>query len=292
MIAKYHLIKKQMNIHGINGRTARFTDEGIGFIIKHYTKEAGVRKLEQIIASVCRKTAVKLESVESKRVTVGKDILQEFLGPVKYSDSDVHKDDLVGVVNGLAWTSVGGTLLPIEALVMPGSGTVTLTGSLGDVMKESASIAVSYIRSVAEKYGIDLSDFKKYDIHVHAPEGAVPKDGPSAGVTMATSILSAFSGKKVRCDIAMTGEISLTGRVMKIGGLREKSMAAYNAGIKTVIIPKDNEADLWEIDDIVREAIRFIPVTTLGEVFDNTIISDEEVTVDIKTNKTKARKGG
>ncbi len=292
MIAKNHLIKKQMKIHGINGRNARFTDEGIGFIIEHYTKEAGVRKLEQVIASLCRKIAVKLESGESKRVTVSEDTVKEFLGPEKYSDSDVHKDDLVGVVNGLAWTSVGGTLLPIEALVMPGSGTVTLTGSLGDVMKESASIAVSYIRSVADRYGIDLTDFKKYDIHIHAPEGAVPKDGPSAGVTMATAILSAFSGKKVRCDIAMTGEISLTGRVMKIGGLREKSMAAYNAGIKTVIIPKENEADLWEIYDTVRETIKFIPVTTLGEVFDSAVISDEEVTVDIKTNETKARKGG
>ncbi|MDD6012407.1 MAG: magnesium chelatase domain-containing protein, partial [Oscillospiraceae bacterium] len=231
-----------------------------------YTREAGVRRLEQLIAALCRKCAVRL-SEEQKRISVTETLIQEFLGPEKFSAETIDKTDSVGVVNGLAWTSVGGTMLQIETVTMPGSGKLELTGSLGDVMKESARTALSYIRSVAEKYGIDSEVFEKRDIHIHAPEGAVPKDGPSAGVTMATALLSALTGRKVNRKVAMTGEISLTGRVMKIGGLKEKSMAAYKAGVNTVIIPKENEPDLWEIDSVIKENVSFLPVTRLDEVF-------------------------
>ncbi|MDD6146828.1 MAG: endopeptidase La [Oscillospiraceae bacterium] len=266
MIAKNHLVKKQLSMHGLNGKEVRFTDKSLRYLIDRYTREAGVRRLEQLIAALCRKCAVRL-SEEQKRISVTETLIQEFLGPEKFSAETIDKTDSVGVVNGLAWTSVGGTMLQIETVTMPGSGKLELTGSLGDVMKESARTALSYIRSVAEKYGIDSEVFEKRDIHIHAPEGAVPKDGPSAGVTMATALLSALTGRKVNRKVAMTGEISLTGRVMKIGGLKEKSMAAYKAGVKTVIIPKENEPDLWEIDSVIKENVSFLPVTRLDEVF-------------------------
>ena len=272
MIAKNHLVRKQMKMHGLTGNNVRFSDKVLKFIIDRYTREAGVRKLEQVIAQVCRKCVVKLAEEDLGRITLNTKLITDFLGPEKYQSEDIYDENMVGVVNGLAWTSVGGTMLQLEAVTMPGEGKMILTGSLGDVMKESASIAMSYVRSIAYKYGIDPDDFKKHDIHIHAPEGAVPKDGPSAGVTMATAILSAFSNRKVERLIAMTGEISLTGRVMKIGGLKEKAMAAYKAGIKKIIIPKDNEADLWEVDDVIKENVEFVCVKALQDFFDLAII--------------------
>lgn len=208
---------------------------------------------------------------EVKKVTVKSDNLTEYLGIYKFLEDFRSKENQVGVVNGLAWTSVGGTLLPLEVIVLDGTGKIEVTGSLGDVMKESAKIAVSYTRSVAEKYGIDPKFYKEKDIHIHAPEGAVPKDGPSAGVTMTTALISALSGIPVRADVAMTGEITLHGKVLPIGGLREKSMAAYKSGIKTVLMPKGNAPDLEEIDEAVKSAVRFIPAENLTDVLDTAL---------------------
>ena len=267
IIAKQHLIKKQTELHGLNGNSIRFTDEAISEMVTAYTSEAGVRRLEQVIAAVCRKSAVLIEKGELKRVNVTKDVLSKFLGPGRYKKDDLLGEDAVGVVNGLAWTRVGGELLQVEAVTMEGDGKIEITGSLGDVMKESAKAAYSFLRSKKEKYGISIESFTKNDIHIHVPQGAVPKDGPSAGVTIATALLSALTGNTVHKSVAMTGEITLTGRVLPIGGLREKSMAAYKAGIKKVIIPKDNYVDLWEIDDVVKENVEFIPVSRLDEVF-------------------------
>lgn len=266
MIAKKHLIKKQMKTYALTGNDVRFNDKAIRFLIDGYTREAGVRRLEQVIASLLRKCVVKLKS-ESKRINITPDIIKELLGPEKYIPELIEKENLVGVVNGLAYTSVGGTITQIEVLTVPGAGKIELTGSLGDVMKESAKTALTYVHSVAEEYGIDPELFSKRDIHIHAPEGAVPKDGPSAGVTMATAIISAIGKFKVDRFVTMTGEISLTGRVMKIGGLKEKSMAAFKSGAKRVIIPRDNMPDLWEIDEKVRDTLEFIPVSNVKEVF-------------------------
>lgn len=266
MIAKKHLIKKQMKTYALTGNDVRFNDKAIRFLIDGYTREAGVRRLEQVIASLLRKCVVKLKS-ESKRINITPDIIKELLGPEKYMPELIEKENLVGVVNGLAYTSVGGTITQIEVLTVPGTGKIELTGSLGDVMKESAKTALTYVHSVAEEYGIDPELFSKRDIHIHAPEGAVPKDGPSAGVTMATAIISAMGKFKVDRFVTMTGEISLTGRVMKIGGLKEKSMAAFKSGAKRVIIPRDNMPDLWEIDEKVRDTLEFIPVSNVKEVF-------------------------
>ena len=268
MIAKNHLIKKQSNMHGLTGRSLRWNDDAIRFVIESYTREAGVRRLEQTIGAICRKSVVKLTDSDVKRITVSKALVTDFLGPEKFKKEEILPDDEVGVVNGLAWTSVGGELLQVEAVTMKGDGKLELTGSLGEVMKESAKAAYSFIRSGADKYGIDDEVFTKNNIHIHVPQGAVPKDGPSAGVTIATVLLSVLSGKKVRQNVAMTGEISLTGRVLPIGGLREKSMAAYKSGVKTVIIPEDNKPDLYDIDDTVKEAIEFIPVSKLDKVFE------------------------
>lgn len=265
-IAKKHLIKKQMKLHSLTAKDVRFSDKAIRFLIDGYTREAGVRRLEQVISSLLRKCVVLL-SEDEKAVSLTPDKIKELLGPEKFLPELIEKDDLVGVVNGLAYTSVGGTITQIEVVTVPGTGKLELTGSLGDVMKESAKTALTYVHSVADKYGVDPEVFTKRDIHIHAPEGAVPKDGPSAGVTMATAILSALGKIKVDRFVTMTGEISLTGRVMKIGGLREKSMAAYKSGAKKVIIPRDNMPDLWEIDAKVRESLEFIPVSQVEEVF-------------------------
>ena len=208
----------------------------------------------------------------AKRITVKAKDLQNWLGVKKYLSDLVSREDQVGVVNGLAWTSVGGTVMPMEVMALDGSGKTETTGSLGDVMKESSRIAITYVRSVADKYGIDPEFFTKKDMHIHAPEGAVPKDGPSAGVTMTTAVVSALSGRKVRSDTAMTGEITLHGKVLPIGGLREKTMAAYKAGIKTVIIPVGNKPDLEEVDDAVKENIRFVFAETLADVLDTALI--------------------
>ncbi len=267
MIAKNHLIKKQASMHGLNGRTIRWNDDAIRFLIENYTREAGVRRLEQSIGAVCRKSVVLLNEAESKRITVTKSLIKNMLGPEKYKKEAILSDDDVGVVNGLAWTSVGGEMLQVEAVTMKGDGKLELTGSLGDVMKESAKAAYSYIRSKAEKYNIPDEMFTSKNIHIHVPQGAVPKDGPSAGVTIATALLSVLTGEKVHQSVAMTGEISLTGRVLPIGGLKEKTMAAYKAGVKKVIIPIDNEPDLYEVDEAVKNAVEFITVSKLDEVF-------------------------
>ena len=265
-IAKKHLVPKQLELNGLSKNTFKITDKAIYKLIDSYTKEAGVRTLERTIASVMRKSAVKIVDNTADIIKVTDKDIEALLGPVKYLEDSRGKKDEIGVVNGLAWTSVGGTLLPIECVVVKGSGKIELTGSLGDVMQESAKTAITCIRSKADMYDIDSDFYKNYDIHIHAPEGAVPKDGPSAGITMATAICSALTCKPVRSDFAMTGEITLRGKVLAIGGLKEKSMAAYKAGIKNVIIPKDNERDIVEIDETVRKHINFIPVSTIDEV--------------------------
>ncbi|MCL2488819.1 MAG: endopeptidase La, partial [Oscillospiraceae bacterium] len=233
-------------------------------LISGYTREAGVRKLEQRIAEICRKAAKAIVCGETKCVDAAD--LEQLLGPVKYKPEADSKCDEIGVVNGLAWTSVGGETMPVEVAVLNGTGKIELTGSLGDVMKESARTAISYVRSRAAQWQLDTDFYKTKDIHIHVPEGAVPKDGPSAGVTIATAILSALTGVPVKHEVAMTGEISLRGRVLPIGGLREKSMAAYTHKMKTVIIPRENEPDLAEVDKVVRDHIRFIPADHLDAV--------------------------
>lgn len=275
-IAKKHLVPKQAKLHGLNGRTFRINDRALYALIDGYTREAGVRKLEQKIAALCRKAAAQIVGGEAKSLTVKEGDLEKLLGPKKYLPLSVDKEAEVGVVNGLAWTSVGGEMLQVEVAVFDGTGKVELTGSLGDVMKESAMAAVSFIRSRADKYGVDHNFYKEKDIHIHVPEGAVPKDGPSAGVTMATALLSALTNTPVNQFVAMTGEISLRGRVLPIGGLREKTMAAYRMGIKTVIIPQKNVPDLSEIDEKVRAALKFVPVTELDEVFEQALVTPKE----------------
>lgn len=274
-IAREHLVKKQLTKHGLKGTQCRISDEVIYAVIDGYTREAGVRELERMIGALCRKAAKKIVSGECKKVTFSADTLGEYLGVQKFRPDAQNHEDTVGVVNGLAWTSVGGVLMPMEVLVMPGKGVVEYTGSLGDVMRESAKIAVSYTRSVAKQYGIPEDFYTNRDLHIHAPEGAVPKDGPSAGVTMATALISALSGRAVRGDVAMTGEITLHGKVLPIGGLREKSMAAYKAGIQTVIIPEENLPDLEEVDTVVREHVTFVPAKTLDTVLETALVPEK-----------------
>lgn len=267
-IAKKHLLPKQLKAHGISKTQVKIKDNAIRLLIDGYTREAGVRKLERVIASVLRKCAVQLAEDETKTFSIGADDLETLLGARKYKDAGVDKQNAVGVVNGLAWTSVGGELLQVEALAMEGSGKLILTGSLGDVMQESAKAALSLIRSRASILNITPDFYKTKDIHLHFPEGAVPKDGPSAGVTIATALASVLSDTPVNASVAMTGEITLTGKVLPIGGLREKSMAAYRAGMKTVLIPKDNAPDLEKVDAAVKEKVTFIPVSELSEVLE------------------------
>lgn len=267
-IAVKHLVKKQLKKNGIKGTQLKIPKQTIFEIIDGYTREAGVRNLERTIGSICRKIAKKLVMEEGpKSYTITPDKLEELLGPVKFRKDELTKNDVIGLVNGLAWTSVGGELLPIEVAVMNGRGKIQLTGSLGDVMKESAVTAITCVRTRADELGISPDFYEKMDIHIHAPEGAVPKDGPSAGAAMATAITSALSNISIKHDVAMTGEITLRGRILQIGGLREKAMAAYKNGIKTVIIPFDNEPDLVEIDAVVHENVEFIPVKKIDEVF-------------------------
>ena len=267
-IAKRHLLPKQMKLSGIKRKNFRMTDKAIYAVIDFYTREAGVRNLERELSAILRKAAVVILSDPDAVVRVSDKNLEAYLGVKKYLDDISAKKDEVGTVNGLAWTSVGGTLLPLECVVMPGSGKLELTGSLGDVMQESGKAAVTAIRTRAEKYNIDPDFYKDRDIHIHALEGAVPKDGPSAGVTIATALCSALTGIPVRADVAMTGEISISGKVLPIGGLKEKSMAAYKAGIHDVIIPKENERDLAEFDPEIRENISYHPVESVDEVLE------------------------
>lgn len=285
-IAKKYLIPKQLKNCGLNAKDFKFTPKAVEMIINNYTKEAGVRNLERTIASVMRKSVYKKLTEDIEKITISNKDLEELLGPAKYSDSEKSNKDEVGYVNGLAWTSVGGELLPIEIAVMQGTGKIELTGSLGDVMKESAKTAVTCIRSHADELNIDPMFYSTKDIHIHAPEGAVPKDGPSAGITMATALYSALSNKKVRHDVAMTGEITLRGKVLPIGGLNEKSMAAYKNGVKTVIIPKENSRDLAEIDEEVKNNVTFIPVSDIKEVLKIAVLDKTEKT-SLGRKKTK-----
>ncbi len=264
-IASKHLVKKQMKLHALTSKNFRLNKSALEVIIEKYTREAGVRLLEKHIATICRKAAVKIID-GAEKVTVNARDVEEYLSAPKYNEKSVNKDR-VGVVNGLAWTSVGGEMLEVEAAVLEGTGKIEITGNLGDVMTESAKLAVSVIRSVRKEYELEGDFYKTKDIHIHVPQGAVPKDGPSAGITVSTALLSALSGKKVRGDVAMTGEISLTGRVMPIGGLKEKSMAAYKNHIKTVIIPSENVCDLSEVAQVVKDNVEFIPVDNLSQVF-------------------------
>ncbi len=274
-IAREHLVKRQLKNHGLSARQIKITDEAIYGIVDYYTREAGVRKLERAIAAVCRKSAKMIASGEKKQVRVTAEMLEAMLGKRKYQPEEILPQDEVGIINGLAWTSVGGEIMQLEVAVLSGSGKLELTGSLGDVMQESAKTALSYVRANANKYGIDTDFYKTHDIHIHATEGAVPKDGPSAGVAITTALISALTGRAVRRDVAMTGEVTIKGRVLAIGGLREKSMAAYRAGVKTVFIPKANEADLAELDKAVTDNVRFITAENVEEVVEGTLLKTE-----------------
>ena len=272
-IAKNHLIAKQLKRHGLNKRTLKISDSAIEDMIDYYTREAGVRNLERTIASLCRKAAHEIVSNGIKSVTVNSENLSKYLGERKFIPEKIEDYNEIGTVNGLAYTELGGDMLKIEVSALEGTGKIELTGSLGDVMKESAQIAISYVRSIAKEYGIPTDFYKTKDIHIHAPEGAVPKDGPSAGVTMVTALVSELASIPVRRDVAMTGEITLRGKVLAIGGLKEKTMAAYNAGVKTVLIPHDNLKDLKDIDPLARENLQFIPCKTLDDVLKNALVS-------------------
>lgn len=271
-IAKKHLIPKQLKEHGLKKTDLKISDRAIREMTDGWTREAGVRILERQIAKLCRKQALRIAEGQTDCLNVKPDMLEELLGVRRYRPEDFTHEDEAGVVNGLAWTAVGGEVLRTEAAVLAGKGAIELTGCLGDVMKESAKIAVSLVRSRADKYGIDPEFYTKKDIHLHFPEGAVPKDGPSAGVTITTALVSALSGKKVRGNVAMTGEITLRGKVLPIGGLREKSMGAYKEGMTTVIIPDGNVPDLEEVDKVVRDKINFVPAKTIDDVLSAALI--------------------
>ena len=267
-IAKRHLLPKQRKKHGLKATQLRVGDEAIREIIASYTRESGVRRLERELASLCRKAAGRIAEGKCRSLTVRSDRLEELLGPAKFKRDEKRERDEVGLVRGLAYTSVGGEVLDVEVAVLDGSGKLELTGNLGDVMKESAHAALSYIRSRAEMLGIDPEFYRNKDIHIHFPEGAVPKDGPSAGITVTVALISALTGTPVRHDVAMTGEITLRGRVLPIGGLREKTMAALRAGIHTVIIPEDNVSDLAEIDQTVRQKLHFVSTDQADKILD------------------------
>lgn len=271
-IATEHLIPKQLEKHGLKSEQLTISKKAIWKIARNYTKEAGVRQLERKIGDICRKSAREILEEKKKTIHVTERNLHLYLGKELYIYQMKNEQDEVGIVRGLAWTSVGGDTLEIEVNVMPGEGEILLTGQLGDVMKESARTGISYIRSISKEYGIDEKFFKEHDIHIHIPEGATPKDGPSAGITMATAMLSAITEKKVRADIAMTGEITLRGRVLPIGGLKEKLLAAKNAGIKTVLVPKENETDVEEISAEITKGLEILPVSHMSEVLKHALI--------------------
>ena len=271
-IAKEHLVRKQLKKNGLKKGQLIIREEALSQVIRGYTKEAGVRSLERKIGEICRKAAREIYEDSKKKVTVTKKNLPQFLGKEKYTFDKAGKTDEIGIVRGLAWTSVGGDTLEIEVNVMPGKGEFRLTGQLGDVMKESAQAGISYIRSVSEEYKIPKAFFKENDIHIHIPEGAVPKDGPSAGITMATAMISAITGQKVRADVAMTGEITLRGRVLAIGGLKEKTLAAKKAGIKTICVPKKNEKDMDEITGEIKQGLEIVYVETMQDVLKTALV--------------------
>ncbi|MBC7247957.1 MAG: endopeptidase La [Actinobacteria bacterium] len=266
-IAREHLLPRQFEEHGLKKSQLEITDEALRAVIRGYTREAGVRNLEREIASICRKVAKDIATGKRKSKKVGEKDLHELLGPVRFRFEVLEEEDEVGVATGLAWTESGGDVLFVECQVMPGSGELVLTGKLGDVMQESAKAALTYCRSVAERYGVDPEFFKKHDMHIHVPAGAIPKDGPSAGVTMATALISSITGRKVHKDVGMTGEITLRGKVLPIGGLKEKVLAAHRSGVKTIVIPEENRKYLEEIPDFIRKDLKFVPVKHIEEVF-------------------------
>jgi len=274
-IAQRHLLPKQREAHGVPKSALRLDDDTIRAVIAGYTRESGVRTLERQLAKLCRKTAMALNDKSVKRITLTEKSLPDYLGAPRYTRDKASKKDLVGVANGLAWTQVGGEILPVEVNVMEGSGKLELTGNLGTVMQESCRAALSCLRSRAAELGLEPDFYKTKDIHIHFPEGAVPKDGPSAGITVTTALLSALTNRPVRHDVAMTGEVTLRGRVMPIGGLREKTMAALRAGLHTVILPRENEKDLEEIDQSVRARLHFVPVETVDAVFAEALLLPE-----------------
>ena len=289
-IARKHLLPKQLKACGLTGKVT-LSQSALYGIIDGYTREAGVRNLERTITSVLRKCARKIAAGEVESVSVTGTMLEQLLGPRFVKPDFLNRTNAVGIANGLAWTSVGGETLPIEVQVMDnGSGKITVTGSLGDVMKESAQLAVTWVRVHAAEYGIDPEKLKKCDLHIHAPEGAVPKDGPSAGVTLTTALVSCLSGIPVRGDVAMTGEITLHGNVLPIGGLREKSMAAYREGMKTVLIPKDNEPDLYEVDDEVKKNLTFLPMQSLTQVLNAALLKPQNAKKAKAPSRTHAKK--
>ena len=289
-IARKHLLPKQLKACGLTGKVT-LSQSALYGIIDGYTREAGVRNLERTITSVLRKCARKIAAGETESVSVTGTMLEQLLGPRFVKPDFLNRTNAVGIANGLAWTSVGGETLPIEVQVMDnGSGKITVTGSLGDVMKESAQLAVTWVRVHAAEYGIDPEKLKKCDLHIHAPEGAVPKDGPSAGVTLTTALVSCLSGIPVRGDVAMTGEITLHGNVLPIGGLREKSMAAYREGMKTVLIPKDNEPDLYEVDDEVKKNLTFLPMQSLTQVLNAALLKPQNAKKAKAPSRTHAKK--
>lgn len=293
-IAKNHLISKQLKRHGLSKKIFKITDSALEDIIDYYTREAGVRNLERTIASLCRKAAHEIVADGVKSVSIKRENLSKYLGEKKFLPEVIEEYNEIGTVNGLAYTELGGDMLKIEVSALEGTGKIELTGSLGDVMKESAQIAISYVRSIAKEYGIPTDFYKTKDIHIHAPEGAVPKDGPSAGVTMVTALVSELAGIPSRRDVAMTGEITLRGKVLPIGGLKEKTMAAYNAGVKTVLIPHGNLKDLNEIDPLARENLQFIPCKTLADVLENALVKNglEELLVETLPNIASSDKIG
>ena len=274
-IAKRHLIPRQITRHGLQPKQLRFADSAIYALIDFYTREAGVRKLERTVASLCRKSAKRIASGEEKRISLKASDAEAMLGKHRYRPEVILEQDEIGIINGLAWTSVGGEIMQLEISSMPGTGKIELTGSLGNVMKESAAAAISYVRANADRYHIDPDFYKTCDIHIHATEAAIPKDGPSAGVTMTVGLISALAGLPVRRDIAMTGEVTIRGRVLPIGGLREKSMAAYTGGVTTVFIPKENLSDLDEVDEVVKSHLCFVPVSQVDEIVQQALVFPE-----------------
>ncbi len=293
MIAKDHLLPKQRKKHGLTAKNLKIGDDAIRDLISGYTRESGVRQLERELAALCRKADALIASGEGRCLTVTSGKLEELLGPRRFRPEKLAGRDAVGVVNGLAWTEVGGEMLEVEVACLEGTGKIELTGNLGDVMKESAHAAVSYVRSKCDRLGIDKDFYKNRDIHIHFPEGAVPKDGPSAGITVACALISALTNAPARRDVAMTGEITVTGRILPIGGLREKTMAALRFGVRTVIIPEDNRPDLEEIDQTVRKALNFVTASRLDDILDTALIFPDGARPDIPALKpSKPRASG
>ena len=298
-IARKHLIPNAIAKHGLDSKEWSIDDDALLLMIRRYTREAGVRNLERELSTLARKAVKELMISKKKSVKVTEKTLEEFLGVPKYRYGEIESEPQVGIVTGLAWTDVGGELLTIEGVMMPGKGKMTVTGNLRDVMKESISAAASYVRSRAINYGIEPPLFDRRDIHVHVPEGATPKDGPSAGVAMATAIISVMTGIPVRHDVAMTGEITLRGRVLPIGGLKEKLLAAARGGIKTVLIPEDNAKDLTEISDAIKGGMDIIPVARLDDVVARALVRapvpivwEEDTKVPVKPDAGDEAAGG